>query len=94
MVAGVSFFLVISILKGKASLHVTTGGSGKRPSTLINGGENCGSVSVDALRKRPGFSGTSIFGLKWCDRLANDSRLFGGWRGGSMGKNMNGTVCF
>ena len=94
MVAGLSFFLVISIRRGSDSLQVMIAGSGKRPSILILGGgtfETDGSaVAVDAFRKSPDFSGTSMLGLNWCDLLAYDSRLLGGGRGGSIGRNVNG----
>ena len=51
-----------------------------------------GSDTTEDLRKRPGFSGLSMLGLNWCDRRANDSRLFGGGRGASIGRNVNGTT--
>lgn len=66
MVAGVSFFLVTRIRKGKASLQVAIGGSGKRPSMLIVGGGTLGandSGAAEGLRKSPGFSGTLMLGL-------------------------------
>ena len=90
MVAGVSFFFVTSTRNGRGSQQVTTAGSGKRPSTVMFGGGIFASVSWDGLRNSPGFSGMSIAGLKWCVRLANDSLLFGGGRGGSIGRNVNG----
>lgn len=66
IVAGLSFFLVISIRRGNDSLQVMMAGSGKRPSMLILGGATGGTdgsaVAVDALRKSPGFSGTSMLG--------------------------------
>lgn len=66
IVAGASFFFVISTRRGSGSLHVMMAGSGKRPSTLIFGGGTLGvlgSVGTEPLRKSPGFSGTSIAGL-------------------------------
>ena len=66
MVAGLSFFFVMSIRRGSGSLPVIIAGSGKRPSIVILGGGNFGSdgsaVAEDALRKSPGFSGTSMLG--------------------------------
>lgn len=94
IVAGLSFFLVISIRKGSDSLQVIMAGSGKRPSILILGGGTFGTdgsaAATDAFRNSPGFSGTSMLGLNWCDVLAYDSRLLGGGRGGSIGRNVNG----
>ena len=94
IVAGLSFFLVISIRRGSDSLQVMIAGSGKRPSILMLGGGTPGTdgspVATDAFRKSPGFSGTSILGLNWWDLLAYDSRLLGGGRGGSIGRNMTG----
>lgn len=86
---------MIKIRRGKASLRVAIGGAGSRASMLILGG--CtggvdGSGAADVFRKSPGFSGTTMLGLNWCNRLANDSFLVGGVRGGSIGKNMKGTV--
>ena len=67
IVAGLSFFLVISIRSGSDSLQVMMAGSGKRPSILMLGGGTFGSdgsaVGTDAFRKNPGFSGTSMLGL-------------------------------
>ena len=69
IVAGLSFFLVISIRRGKDSLQVMMAGSGKRPSILMLGGGIFGTegsaVATDAFRKSPGFSGTSMLGLNW-----------------------------
>ena len=94
IVAGLSFFLVMSIRRGSDSLQVMMAGSGRRPSILMLGGGTFGTdgsiVATDALRKSPGFSGTSMLGLNWCDLLANDSRLLGGGRGGSIGRNRTG----
>ncbi len=94
IVAGLSFFFVISIRRGSDSLQVMMAGSGKRPSILMLGGCTFGTVGLavatDAFRKSPGFSGSSIIGLNWCNLLAYDSRLLGGGRGGSIGRNTNG----
>lgn len=93
IVAGLSFFLVISIRSGSGSLQVMMAGSGKRPSILMLGGGTSGSaVAVDAFRKSPGFSGTSMLGLNWWDLLAYDSRLLGGGRGCSIGRNTIGQI--
>lgn len=96
IVAGLSFFLVIIIRRGSDSLHVMMAGSGNRPSILILGGGTFGTdgstVATDTFRKSPDLSGTSIAGLNWWDLLAYDSRLLGGGRGGSMGRNMKGDV--
>lgn len=66
IVAGLSFFLVMSIRRGSDSLQVMMAGSGKRPSILILGGGTFGTdesfVAVDPNRKNPGFSGTSMLG--------------------------------
>ena len=67
IVAWLSFFLVMSIRRGSESLQVMMAGSGKRPSILMLGGGSFGAdgsiVAVDAFRKNPGFSGTSMLGL-------------------------------
>lgn len=47
-------------------------------------------AATDSFRKNPGFSGTFMLGLNWCDLLAYDSRVLGGGRGGSIGRNVNG----
>ena len=66
IVAGLSFFFVMSIRRGSDSLQVMMAGSGKRPSILMLGGGNFGTdgstVAADAFRKSPGFSGTSMLG--------------------------------
>ena len=66
IVAGLSFFLVMSIRRGSDSLQVMMAGSGKRPSILMLGGGSFGAdgsaVAVDAFRNNPGFSGTSMLG--------------------------------
>ena len=94
IVAGLSFFFVMSIRRGSDSLQVMMAGSGNRPSMVILGGGTFGTagsvLAIDAFRKSPGFSGTSMLGLNWCDLLANDSRLLGGGRGGSIGRNRKG----
>ena len=67
IVAGLSFFLVMSIRKGSDSLQVMMAGSGKRPSISMLGGMIFGldgsAVTADAFRKSPGFPGTSMLGL-------------------------------
>lgn len=96
IVAGLSFFFVISIRRGSGSLQVIMAGSGKRPSILMLGGGTSGSdESADAMvafRKSPGFSGISMLGSNWWDLLAYDSRLFGEGRGGSIGRNTIGQI--
>lgn len=66
IVAGLSFFLVMSIRRGSDSLQVMMAGSGKRPSILILGGVTFGTdesvVPVDPFLKNPDFSGTSMLG--------------------------------
>lgn len=66
IIAGLSFFLVMSIRRGSGSLQVMMAGSGKRPSILMLGGGTFGgdgsAVGTDAFRKNPGFSGTSMHG--------------------------------
>lgn len=86
---------MINIRSGKASLRVAIADSGNLASMLILGGGTAGadgSGTADVFRKSPGFSGTTMLGLNWCNRLANDSFLVGGVRGGSMGRNMKGIV--
>ena len=67
IVAGLSFFLVMSIRRGSGSLQVMMAGSGKRPSILMLGGGTFGrdgsAVGTDAFRKNPDFSGPSMLGL-------------------------------
>ena len=66
MLAGLSFFFVISIRKGSGSLQVIIGGSGNRPSMLMFGGSTVdaeGLIGTEGLRKSPGFPGTSMLGL-------------------------------
>ena len=94
IVAGLSFFLVINIRRGSGSRQVMMAGSGKRQSILMLGGWKLVTdglaAATDAFRKSPRFSGSSMLGLNWCDLLAYDSRLLGGDRGGSIGRNVNG----
>lgn len=62
-------------------------GSGKRPSMLIVGGVTFAFDSVtDRFFALPCPFPT--MGAKRCVRLAYDSRVFGGGRGCSIGKNM------
>jgi hypothetical protein len=64
-------------------------GSGKRPSRVIFGGApKLGVLGVENWRKSPGFDPPSTFGANWYWTRANDSRLFGGARGGSIGKKL------
>ena len=90
IISGLSFSFLTSTRNGRGSLHVIIAGSGSLPSILMSGGG--GSVvsvaAEECFLNKPDLGPGEGDAWNWCCLRAYDSRRFGGWRGGSMGKNL------